>query len=482
MARQTKGRLYKSGKKGAFHLQYYVSGKEFKITLKDETGNIITTDKQARIAAEKILHPIKASNKAEQLRQILDAVETAEQKAERLIREQEVSQQQKADQEKDERASISNGWRLFMECPKRPASCKRFPVDSIPRNTTAGNYKGYYDRFTNWMTLNYPNARLLSDIDPETASAFMDAIRASSASGTYNKYLQFLNCLFDTLSGAGKITAANPFKDIDRVDHHYNSKRPLTVEQIKTLIDTAQGDMKTLIALGYFTGLRQGDCCTLQWREVDLLRCVIERIPRKTEHTVKDKAQAVVKIGIPPYLLSLLSEIPLRKRRGYVLPKFAEMYLDNKETYINKALMLHFERCGIQTRREGTGAKYAYDGKKKINVGKVRAIVEIGFHSLRYSYISHNAEAGTPAAIIQRNAGHANPAMTEHYTRISDKAAVKYAAALQLPEESTAEGIIDTTAEKTKEESERDMLRNLADTLPIEIIRNFLFKTKTKIK
>lgn len=474
MARQTKGRLYKSGKKGAFHLQYYVNGKEFKITLKDENGNIITTDKQSRIAAEKILHPIKAANKAEQLRQILDAVETAEQKAERLIREQKNSQQQKDDRERDERASISNGWRLFMECPKRPVSCKRFSFDCIPRNTTAGNYKGYYDRFTDWMTINYPNVRLLSDVDPETVSAFMDAIRSSSASGTYNKYLQFFNCFFDTLSSAGKIAVDNPFRDIDRAEPQYNSKRPLTVEQIKTLLDTALGDMKTLIALGYFTGLRQGDCCTLQWREVDLLRCVIERIPRKTEHTIRDKAQAVVKIGIPPYLLSLLSEIPLKKRRGYVLPKFAEMYLDNKETYINKALMLHFERCGIQTRREGTGATYVYDGKKKINVGNARAIVETGFHSLRYSYISHNAEAGTPAAIIQRNAGHANPAMTEHYTRISDKAAVKYAAALQLPEKSTDGDIVDTIAETSKIESERVRLRDLADTLPIEKIRAFL--------
>ncbi|OQC17237.1 MAG: Phage integrase family protein [Lentisphaerae bacterium ADurb.Bin082] len=59
---------------------------------------------------------------------------------------------------------------------------------------------------------------------------------------------------------------------------------------------------------------------------------------------------------------------------------------------------------------------------------------------MRYSYISHNAEAGTPAAVIQRNAGHSNPAMTEHYTRISDEAAVKYAAALALPQPEAAEG------------------------------------------
>ena len=91
--------------------------------------------------------------------------------------------------------------------------------------------------------------------------------------------------------------------------------------------------------------------------------------------------------------------------------------------------------------------------------------MEYGFHSLRYSYISHNAEAGTPAAIIQRNAGHANPAMTEHYTRISDAAAVKYAQALSLAQRCNV---------PPEEVAERQHFRELADTLPIERIREFL--------
>ena len=99
-----------------------------------------------------------------------------------------------------------------------------------------------------------------------------------------------------------------------------------------------------------------------------------------------------------------------------------------------------------------------------------RAVVEVGFHSLRYSYISHNAEAGTPAAVIQRNAGHANPAMTEHYTKISDRAAVKYAAALQLP------GNDDNEAAPS--EPERNTFRALADTLPIETIKQILKQIK----
>ena len=98
-----------------------------------------------------------------------------------------------------------------------------------------------------------------------------------------------------------------------------------------------------------------------------------------------------------------------------------------------------------------------------------RAIAVYGFHSLRYSYVSHNAEAGTPAAVIQRNAGHANPAMTEHYTRISDDNALKYAAALSIPQLSGE--TIDVTPVP---EPEREELRKVIETLDAEQVRKVL--------
>lgn len=473
MARHTKGRLYKAGKKGAFHLQYYVNGKEFKITLKDENGEIITTEKKAKIAAEKILHPVKAANKAEQLRQIREAVESAEAKASRLAEEEACRKRAAVDRAAVERATIADGWMLFMECPKRPASCKRYPAESIPRHTTAANYRSYYERFTTWTGQYHPEARLLSEITPEIAGAFMESIRQCGASGTYNKYLQFFNCFFDILTEAGKYPGVNPFRDIDRAAHQYNSKKPLSVEQIAKLINTAAEDMKLIIALGYFTGLRLGDCCTLQWREIDLLRGVIERIPRKTERTIKDKAQGIVKIGIAPYLFELLAAIPEDTRGIYLLPRFAGKYLAGGDQQIIKWISKHFQSCGIEIHRPGTGIQTIIDAEtgEQRKTG-CRAIVEVGFHSLRYSYISHNAEAGTPAAVIQRNAGHSNPAMTEHYTRISDRAAVKYAAALQLPTISADETI--EHEPRNSAGSKRQQLRDLADTLPIEKINKIL--------
>lgn len=456
MAKKTTGRLYTNGAKGHYYIRYKFQGKETRTRLLDLDGKPITDEEDANAAANRLLARIHETNKAEQLRTLKNDIrdaETAAEEAEAALL--------------NSKATVANGWRLFMSCPKRPASCKRYPADAIPRHTTAANYRSYYERFTGWLQDNHRAIRLLSDVTPETAGAFMDTLQHGAASGTFNKYLQFFNCFFDTLAGAGKINSGNPFKEIDRADHHYNSKRPLTVEQIKLLIDTAAGDMRLLVALGYFTGLRLGDCCTLQWREVDLLRGVIERIPRKTAHTVKDKAQAIVKIGIAPFLFEMLAAIQEEERKGYILPTFAERYLAGRGCNITRDLMNLFRSCGIQVYREGTGPEYRYEGKKKINISKNRAVIEIGFHSLRYSYISHNAEAGTPAAVIQRNAGHSNPAMTEHYTRISDRAAVQYATALQLPTE-------EPESMPESEAAARAEFRALADALPIGQIRELL--------
>lgn len=485
MARQSKGRIFTRGKQKRFYLQYYVNGKQFAVALKDADGNPITDPKAAKYAAADILNPVNAANKADQLKKIRAAVEDAETKAERLAEAEAMRRQNDAERARNRKATIADGWRLFMTCPKRPASCKRYPEDAIPRHTTAANYRSYYERFTEWIKTAAPSALLLSDVTPENASAFMDVVKRENASGTFNKYLQFFNCFFDTLSHAGKISAENPFRDIDRAEHRYNSKKPLSVEQIARLINTATGELKLLFALGYFSGLRMGDCCTLEWREIDLLRGVIERIPRKTAHTIKDPAQAIVKIGIAPYLGAMLSEIPATERRGYLLPGFAEKYLAGGDQQITKKVLKHFADCGIETHRPGTGLKTVVDpetgapiidektGKPKTE-GR-RAVVEIGFHSLRYSYISHNAEAGTPAAIIQRNAGHASPAMTEHYTKISDSAAVRYAAALNLPElpMRDAAAVIDACPVED-EPRERAELRALADTLPLETVREIL--------
>lgn len=453
MARPTQGVLKKEGNR--YKISYQVNGKRFRYILRDENGKAITSEAKAKKAAAVILNLVTAQGEENRLRIVhneLQNLESRVQKAERVV--------------KNQSAPVAAGWRLFMECPKRPVSCRRYTIDTIPQHTTAANYRSYYDRFFGWIHDNYPEATLLCEVTGEIAAAFMEHIQHTQSSGTFNKYLQFFNCFYTVLIEAGKISTENPFRGVDRMLHRYNSKKPLSREQVEQLITAADGELKLVIAAGYYFGLRLGDCCTLTWDDIFMDRHVIERIARKIKDRVKDISEAIVKMGIPAEMYDMLSATPPEQRQGYIAPKLATAYLAGRDEWINEQIQKLFHACNIATTRPGTGIKLVIDPKTgaKKRIG-TRAVVEYGFHSLRYSYISHNAEAGTPAAVIQRNAGHANPAMTEHYTRISDAAAIKYAQALSLAQRCDV---------PPDEVAERQHFRELADTLPIERIREFL--------
>jgi hypothetical protein len=59
-----------------------------------------------------------------------------------------------------------------------------------------------------------------------------------------------------------------------------------------------------------------------------------------------------------------------------------------------------------------------------------RAVVEVGFHSLRHTFVSLCREAGAPLAVVEAIVGHASPAMTRHYTHVGEAAARASVAAL----------------------------------------------------
>ncbi len=461
MARTTKGRLYTRGKKGYYYLQYYVKGQQNRVALKDENGDSITKRADAEKAAAKILLPFSAKTEAERLRLVVNEMNDSEERAELA----EIDLRNSA-------ATLEKGWEIFMTCPSRPRSCKR----AQPQNklSMAKCYQVYYRHFCEWLAEKSPETKLLCNVTPEMAIDFMAELQTHTSPKTYNSHRFFLIAFFNCLMKDEKISMQkNPFSNVERLQPAPNSRRELSIAELQTIIETATGDMKLLLQIGTFTGLRLGDCCTLQWGEIDMVRQIIRRKPRKTA----SRTQKVVTLGIPRILYAILNEIPEEKRTGYLLPSYAETYLRPHGTsYITRMLQKHFTDCGIQIYAPGTGMKFHYEGKKKVYDESQRAIVQVGFHSLRHTWVSLHAMHGTPQAVIQDAAGHANPAMTEHYIHISPEAARKAATALDIPQLSEGDSaIIDVTP---NEEPERAELHTLADSLPIEKIKKLLSMAK----
>jgi integrase len=162
--------------------------------------------------------------------------------------------------------------------------------------------------------------------------------------------------------------------------------------------------------------LRLGDCATLRWAEVDLQRGIIRRIPNKIARSNPNP----VLVPVHPALREMLAGTPLEQRGEYVLPEMAALYAYRSDAVTDK-VQAHFKTCGIKVWKTDTGP----DSKNA-----KRAVIEVGFHSLRHSFVSLCREANAPLAVVESIVGHASPAMTRHYTHVGQLAASRAIAAL----------------------------------------------------
>jgi len=429
MPRKTTGRIYRRGKSKNYLAEYYLDGQRFRQLLRDADGNPVEDKDAARGILDDLLNPVKLNDKAERSRQLVAAVASIEQKVE------------KAEDIANPPLTIADAWAVYAANLDRPDSGER----------TLANYAGHWSQFKTWLAANHPQIRYLRDVTPQVAKLYAASLNTAGVSpNTYNKHVRFLELLFRILEKEAR-TEANPFASIARKKLKTNSRRALTVEELFRIIDTAEGDMQLLMELGIYTGLRLGDCATLEWSNIDMERKIILRVPNKTA----SRKNIPVKIGLPSILHLKLAGTPPQARKGYLLPEMAKAYLNPiSRCGLSRRIQAHFADCGIQTQKTGTG-----EGTEK------RAVVDAGFHSLRHSYVELQSQIGTSQLVISKQVGHANPQMTRAYGDVSEAAALNAAAGMARL---LGQGAADSDS------AERQRLAGLAMTADIERVERAL--------
>ena len=240
----------------------------------------------------------------------------------------------------------------------------------------------------------------------------------------------------------------NPWGQIVKKSVTMHVRRELTVEELTRVCGKLEGEMRLLFALGIYTGLRLGDCATMEWGKIDLARGFLQTNPHKTSKTL-------VRIPLHPTLAGMLSEIPSNEHTGFVLKEIAETYLHNSSILTHR-IKKAFTSAGIKTTAK------CKDGKN--------ARVDVGFHSLRHTFVSLSANAGVPLTVVQAIVGHTNPMMTRHYFHASDDALKGAVAALPDVIEATGNPAqLPPPAEKDKLSTVRDIIATLADAELVEL-------------
>ena len=240
----------------------------------------------------------------------------------------------------------------------------------------------------------YPGAACLADITEKIAAEFVEWLKANRSPETANKIVRVMKRVW-TLN----LCEPNPWRSFRKLKVDPIQRRALSVDEVDFLIDKAEGELKLLFTLGAFTGMRLGDCQHFRWEMICGDRMMVR--------TSKTKRLA----GIPIHQ-RLRAAFGKVKSNGYVMPVIAEW----PEWKLSKAVQDHFAACGFS--------------KAEKKIGYKKKMGDVGFHSLRSTFITRLAAAGVPLAVVREMVGHVSEEMSQRYFRADADMAAKAIAAL----------------------------------------------------
>jgi integrase len=368
-----------------------------------------TVLRKARIERDRILHPTYLRDERE--------------RAEAMLAKVEGIDRQLAKIEDDAPATtIMHGWQEYLDQHSRPDTGE----------TTLEVYRLQFEAFAKWFRENHPAVDTegnsisweLRQVTQDDADQYAGYLLKKISATTFNRHMNLLALMWRTLTKTSRLSA-NPWssENIKRKKFVPHSRRELTIEEVIRVMSAAQGEMRLLLALGVYCGLRLGDAACLDWSSVDMVKGIISLVPLKTAR----RKQTRVTLPIHRTLYEMLAEIPSDRRQGLVMPALAGRYHSFDGALakdVNRLFLSVDIKTGANSRTRSEKETASKEEPKALGNGKSkgkkarRATADCGFHSLRHTFVSLCAAGGVSQSIVQSLVGHGSPAMTQHYTHI----------------------------------------------------------------
>ena len=291
----------------------------------------------------------------------------------------------------EHRLPLADVWLEYVKSPKR---------NELAQATLNGK-RQVWMHFAKWMEHFYLPVKDLGGVTSDMIAEYLACVRAEVCASTYNSRVCILREIFRTLAEKAGVED-DPWEGIRLRPDDSHSRRELTMDELKRLLFAAcksGAEWHKLILIGIYTGLRLGDCCRLDWSQINLAEGVIQVVPRKTRR----HHQRMVTIPVHQALGEALVGQQADNKgmaTGAVLPTVAEMY-GRARWQVSHELSRIFKTASITTSVQLEG--------------RSRKTPEATFHSLRHTFVSFAANAGVPLHIVQSIVGHESTAMTRHY-------------------------------------------------------------------
>lgn len=190
------------------------------------------------------------------------------------------------------------------------------------------------------------------------------------------------------------LISINPSEAVELPRRNSVERGTFSAEEIQKLVDAAQGEWKTLILIGYYTGARLSDCCSMEWDRVDLKQGTLAYHQQKTNKQIA--------LPMHPDLHHHLTIMAKKgKSQKFIMPGMA-----GKGPGGRHGLSESFKRI----------VRKADLDLQTVQGGGDRKISRRTFHALRHSFTSALANAEVASELRMKLTGHSSEAIHRGYT------------------------------------------------------------------
>lgn len=294
--------------------------------------------------------------------------------------------------------------------------CKAVFMPSLTVRCAENTRSSYQSNLDTWI---YP---ALGDLKlPDITTAQIEALLLSMQSqgkshGTAVKVYTILRGIFKKARKDGCIQA-NPMELVDRPtprkdEIRHDEAEAYTADQLRHIMSSLNREplkWRTLVLLLIDTGIRRGECCGLQWPDIDFRKHTITirrnlcYTPEKGVYVDTPKSSRYRTIDIDPAVTSLLWQL-----RQSQATKSISTYVFSQE---GKPDPMHPQ----------TPTKYLKKLEKKYGIPHLHP------HKLRHSFASVAITNGADIASVSEKLGHSDKAITLRMYTHADQESIKRA-------------------------------------------------------
>ena len=346
----------------------------------------------------------------------------------------------------EHRLPLAEVWNEYIKSPNR---------NELATSTLHAK-RNVWMHFAKWMEHNYLPVEDLAGVTPDAIAEYLASLRANLCGSSYNNRVCVLREIFRVLADKAGLEE-DPWYGVRLRPDDSHSRRELTTEELRRLLKAAkeygvrsaqcgekcgvrsgEGEMATqhpalstqrtnewhtLFLIGIYPGLRLGDCCKLDWSQINIAQSVIQLMPQKTRRHHGRIVTIPIHPALGQALLAQSEELKKKNEKSNEVDATSEnssLITHHSSLYFSGPVLPSISEWYRTSKWRVSGGlgeifKAAYITTSIKIEGRRHKTPEATFHSLRHTFVSFAANAGVPLHIVQSIVGHESTAMTRHY-------------------------------------------------------------------